>query len=115
MGRLWLAALVAGQAAAAPIPRRPSGKLVVSELRQRYGLEVSTAGAPFPVETRHGRIEGADAEPTDVESFLRILGPEWGAYPPALIRRTGLGSGRCRRTPLPPNELRSGAVGSDAF
>jgi hypothetical protein len=64
--------------------------MIVSEIRQRYGLEVLTAGAPFPVETQHGRIEGADAEPADVESYLHILGPEWGLYPPALIRRTGL-------------------------
>ncbi|MGV3719531.1 MAG: hypothetical protein ACO1SX_01365 [Actinomycetota bacterium] len=62
----------------------------MSKLRQRYGLEVLTASAPFPVETQHGRIEGADAAPADVESYLRILGPEWCLYPPALIRRTGL-------------------------
>lgn len=62
----------------------------VAPLLRNYGLKVETRGLAFPVRSGGGLIDGADARPEDVESYVRILQDEWYRYPVALVRRTGL-------------------------
>jgi len=79
---LWLCFLSLSATAAA--------EDLTAGIRARYGLEVVTAGASFPVKTRYGDIAGEDAVPADVESYLPLLVAEWGLYPRALIVKTRL-------------------------
>lgn len=47
---------------------------------------------PFPVQTRHGEINGAIAATANIQSYARIFFPEWDLYPSALIQKIKLKS-----------------------
>ncbi len=59
-------------------------------LAARYGLEVVTAGEPFPIETRWGELTGRDASAEDLARYLPLFLAEWSFYPPELVAAIGL-------------------------
>jgi hypothetical protein len=62
----------------------------VAELSARLSIPIIGSGATFPVRTYHGQINGYDAAPEQVASYLPILASEWGLYPPAAIQKSAL-------------------------
>jgi hypothetical protein len=81
---LAVAALAAG--AAPVVADEPTPALVA----KRYQLDLVTHAPGFPVATKHGPIDGAAADPADLESYTALFACEWSLYPPELVRRTGL-------------------------
>src|SRR5262245_29828304 len=83
---LWISSAV-GQPTARP---EIGSRAALAELGRRQRLEMAWSSPRFPVETRHGKIEGRAADPAEVEAFLSVFVPEWGLYPPETVRKSGL-------------------------
>jgi hypothetical protein len=77
----WLALL-----ATQPFP--DDGPLAAIE--RRHGIEVVSAGHPFPVATRHGPIEGKDAPAAALRAYGSLLRAEFDRHPAELLRRARL-------------------------
>lgn len=86
---MTLAALLLAAFAAAG-EFEPPKAYTLGELEQRYVLEVVESGEPFPLQTHHGAITGADAPAEARQRYAVLLGEEFGLYPPAFVGRSGL-------------------------
>lgn len=62
----------------------------VARVSKTLSIPIVASGVRFPVRTYHGEINGYDAAPTVVASYLPILASEWGLYPQSLIKKTAL-------------------------
>lgn len=82
---LFLPAQLPAQAPPSNVARSP-----IEELADRYQLTIITSHPEFPMRTYHGLIEGREADPKYLESYLPIFASEWSLYPVELIRRTRL-------------------------
>jgi hypothetical protein len=90
MARFLLAFLLLLLGSAAARAQSSSPAADIHAVARKYQLELVTQSPQFPVRIRSGVIDGAEADPTDVESYLSIFAFEWSLYPADLVQRTGL-------------------------
>ena len=62
----------------------------LSELAQRYEIEIEWRNVPFPVALFHGDIEGRTASREELAAYLPIFLEEFSIYPKTLVAATGL-------------------------
>jgi hypothetical protein len=62
----------------------------VAEYSAKLSIPIIGSGVTFPVRTYHGQINGYDAGPAMVASYLPILASEWELYPRAAIEKSAL-------------------------
>lgn len=62
----------------------------VSEIADRYCLEIVDNGVAFPVRTSHGLISGDDADPASLNRYSGLFVQEFCLYPETLIRKIKL-------------------------
>jgi hypothetical protein len=62
----------------------------LGKIARAYKIGVVTADPGFPVQTRHGPIDGKTAEKKAIEDYTGLFAPEFGLYPPDLIKRARL-------------------------
>jgi hypothetical protein len=93
--RMFIVALVSIAVAFAVFHRwnRPADIRVanaVAELSAKLTIPIVASGVTFPVRTYHGQINGYDAAPATIASYLPILALEWELYPRAAIEKSAL-------------------------
>jgi hypothetical protein len=74
-----------------PADDTPSASL--SELEKTakaFSIEIITAGFEFPVKTKYGSINGTNADGNTLKKYAGLFNPEFGLYPPQLVKRTKL-------------------------
>ncbi|MCE9564242.1 MAG: hypothetical protein K8U57_19535 [Planctomycetes bacterium] len=62
----------------------------LATLGRKYKLDIVTRAPIFPVKTRHGAIDGAEADRKEADSYAAIFAFEWSLYPSELVKKTGL-------------------------
>jgi hypothetical protein len=62
----------------------------VAELSAKLAIPIVASGVTFPVRTYHGAINGYDAAPATIASYLPILASELELYPRAAIEKSAL-------------------------
>jgi hypothetical protein len=55
-----------------------------------FSIEIVTAGAQFPVKTAFGSIAGKSADGNKLKNYSGLFNPEFGLYPPQLVKRSRL-------------------------
>ncbi|MFO0826030.1 MAG: hypothetical protein U0792_23405 [Gemmataceae bacterium] len=82
-----LLALAGGTASAQAKPAVPTE---VTVLARKYRLDIVVRKPTFPVKTRLGVIDGAEADHKEADSYAAIFAFEWSLYPVDLVRKTEL-------------------------
>ncbi len=59
-------------------------------IARAYEIEIISAAPRFPVETRHGAIDGKEADRKEIQNYTGLFVPEFSLYPVSLVRRTQL-------------------------
>lgn len=72
-----------------PSPDSTTGRFR-SDLAERYRVELVTSPTFNSVSTSHGPITLTAAPDDRVESYVRLIAPEWNLYPPSLVSQCGL-------------------------
>jgi hypothetical protein len=62
----------------------------VSEIADRFRIEMVDKGIAFPVRTTHGQISGDDADPASLKNYLDLFAQEFCLYPVTLIQKIRL-------------------------
>jgi hypothetical protein len=62
----------------------------VSEIANRFRIEVVDKGIAFPVRTTHGQISGDDADPASLRNYVDLFAQEFCLYPVTLIQKIQL-------------------------
>jgi len=62
----------------------------LSQLENRFALQLVTSGEPFPVKNSYGPIDGRDASREAIAAYAPLLAGEFGLYPASFVRRSGL-------------------------
>jgi hypothetical protein len=55
-----------------------------------FSIEIVTAGSEFPVKTVYGSIDGKSADGNQLKNYAGLFNPEFGLYPPQLVKRSRL-------------------------
>lgn len=62
----------------------------LEKMAKVYRIEIVTADTRFPVKTTHGKIDGNSADKKALESYTALFAPEFGLYPPDLVKKSQL-------------------------
>jgi hypothetical protein len=62
----------------------------IAKLETSFAIIIATTELRFPVETKHGLIDGKTAGPGKVKDYVRVFAPEFALYPPELVQRARL-------------------------
>jgi hypothetical protein len=87
LASLVLVTLTCGSASAQPKSAVPTE---VVALARKYRLDIVVRKPTFPVKTRHGVIDGAEADHKEADSYAAIFAFEWSLYPVELVKKTEL-------------------------
>jgi len=70
--------------------RRGDVRAELARLADACAIEIVTENPTFPVESKHGVINGKPARQATFQSYAQLFVPEWSLYPPELVRRAKL-------------------------